>query len=120
MRIFNKPPEKPNEDFFQMSADDIIIKEDIYPDHEGQHPLFEKFGTRTGGICDTWYRWKNWEELPEIDKWKYIALCSLYWEKQYKYWYEKKEYQEYLNHLLEHNFMEQYNYLKEQENENNS
>ena len=24
MRMFNKPPEKPNEDFFQMNANDVI------------------------------------------------------------------------------------------------
>jgi hypothetical protein len=114
MQIFSKPPQRPNEDeIFNKTVDELV--EESYPDHEGQHPLFKKFGVRTGGICDTWLYTKDWQDLPEIDKWKYIALCALYWEKQYEYWYEKKEYQEYLNHLLKHNFMEQYNYLKEQE-----
>ena len=115
MRVFNKPPKKPTEDFFQWAANDIIIKEDIYPDHEGQHPLFEEFGTRTGGFCDTWYRKKNWEKLSELKKWKYIALCSLYWKKWYKYWLEQMEYEEYLTYLKENNLIDQYNYLKEQE-----
>lgn len=117
MRIFNKPPHKPSDhpDFFNMTANEIIEKELVYPDYEGQHPLFEKFGVRTGGICDVWVQIEEWKSLPEKDKWKYIALCALYWEQQYKYWLEKAEYREYLAELKANGQIERYNSLKGQE-----
>lgn len=98
MRIFSKPPEKPKDKFFNMTANEIIEKQVIFPLHEGQHPLFKKFGVRTGGICDQWLLNENWRQFSEAEKWKYIALCALYWENQYKYWREQKEYEEYLNY----------------------
>ena len=52
MGIYKEPSEHP--DFFDMTADEIIEKEITYPDYEGQHPLFQHFGVRTGGICDVW------------------------------------------------------------------
>lgn len=89
MGIYKEPSEHP--DFFDMTADEIIEKEITYPDYEGQHPLFQHFGVRTGGICDVWLQSDEWRELPEVDKWKYIALCALYWEQRYRYWCEKAE-----------------------------
>ena len=94
MYYFKHPPLKPkDEDIF---IDDVnLLVKTSYPSYEGQHPLFKKFGIRTGGICDTWLYTKNWEQLDEVDKWKYVALCALYWENQYKYWLEKEEYEQY-------------------------
>ena len=63
-----------------------------YPDDEGQHPLFKKFDVRTGGLYDTWIYTKDWNQLSETEKWKYVALCALSWKKQYEYWLEKEEY----------------------------
>ena len=62
-----------------------LVKE-CYPNGEYQHPIFAKFGTRTGGICDTWLLNDTWRSLPDIDKWKYVALCSLYWNKRHEQW----------------------------------
>ncbi len=93
MRFFDHVPIKPkDEDIFIDDVDKLVLQ--VYPDHESQHPLFKKFGTRTGGFVDTWLRTDNWENLSELEKWKYVALCSLYWEKTYKYWLECKEYNE--------------------------
>lgn len=87
MGYCKEPSEHP--DFFDMTADEIIEKEITYPNYEGQHPLFRHFGVRTGGICDTWIQTEEWRELPEADKWRYIALCALYWGQNYEYWYDK-------------------------------
>lgn len=97
MRYFNKPPVRPNDkDIFIDDVDALVLQ--MYPEHEGQHPLFQKFGTRTGGICDYWLRTNDWKNLTETEKWKYVALCALYWERQYKYWNECKEYEEFLKY----------------------
>lgn len=116
MKIFNKAPRHPDEDeIFNKTVDELV--EESYPDHEGQHPLFKKFGVRTGGICDTWLYTKDWQDLPEIDKWKYIALCALYWKKQYAYWLDEEEFSQYLEHLKGHGFTEQYEYLTQSKEE---
>ena len=84
-------PERPKEE--EIFLDDIdTLVEKVYPSHEGQMPLFKKFGTRTGGICDCWLYTKDWKELPEIEKWKYVAYCALYWEAQYEYWFEQERF----------------------------
>lgn len=98
MRFFTQAPVKPNdEDIFIDDVDKLVLQ--VYPDYEGQHPLFKKFGIRTGGICDTWLRTDDWKDLSETEKWKYVALCSLYWEKTYEYWFECKEYNEFLTYI---------------------
>ena len=120
MIIFSKPPERPKEEDIFIDDVDMLVKT-IYPSYEGQHKLFEKFGLRTGGVCDIWMYTDDWEDLPEIDKWKYVALCSLYWQKQYEYWYGQKEYEEYKQYLQEqskHNpqFLKKLRYLEYLEN----
>lgn len=110
MQIFSKAPKHPDEnEIFSKTVDELV--EESCPDHEGQHPLFKKFGVRTGGIYDTWLYTKDWRDLPEIDKWKYVALCALYWEKQYAYQVDEEHFNKYLEHLKEHGFTEQYEYL---------
>lgn len=100
MRFFNHAPIKPkDEDIFIDNVDKLVLQ--VYPEYEDQHPLFKKFGTRTGGVCDTWLRTNNWKDLSELEKWKYVALCSLYWEKTYEYWLECKEYNEFLTYKKE-------------------
>ena len=84
MRYFSLPPTPPNEkEIFIDDVDKLVMQ--TYPDHEGQHPLFKKFGTRTGGFTDAWVRTQDWQNLPEVEKWKYVALCSLYWQEVYQY-----------------------------------
>lgn len=119
MKIFDTPPVPPKDKDIFKDVNTLVKKS--YPEYENQHPLFKKFGTRTGGMCDTWIFKKGWESLPEVDKWKYVAYCALYWQKQYEYWLDKIEYENYLNYLLETakthpEFMETYNLLKEKEN----
>lgn len=100
MDYFSQPPIAPKDEDIFIDDVDFLVKKS-YPYHEGQHPLFKKFGVRTGGICDTWLYTKNWEQLEEVDKWKYVALCALYWEKQYMYWYEQEKYKQYKKQLKE-------------------
>lgn len=69
---------------------DTLVKES-YPHYEAQHPLFKKFGTRTGGICDTWFFNDKWKDYPEELKWKYVALCNYYWLQEYKKWLRQEE-----------------------------
>ena len=102
MHFFDKPPTKPNDKDIFIDDVDILVSQ-VYPDHEMQHPLFKKFGTRTGGFCDMWLRTDDWKSSTEAEKWKYVALCSLYWKCQYKYWYECKEYEEFLKYKNSNN-----------------
>lgn len=49
-----------------------------------------KYGYTICGIYDG-FEWKNnLKEITELDAWKIIALCSIYWEKLYKEWLEKE------------------------------
>lgn len=123
MRVFSEPPKPEDTDYiFTTDINDLV--EECFPNHEGQHPIFKKFGVRYAGICDSWYYTKDWKDLPELEKWKYVALCSLYWQKQYENWYEKSQYELYKHQLLEWaeikpEFLETYNRLIEMEKEVN-
>ena len=79
---------KPTDEIFHLNVDDLVKK--VYPDYEGQHPLFEKFGHRYAGIYDDWIYTEDWEQLSDTEKWQYVALCSLYWKQWYMYWYERE------------------------------
>ena len=81
--------EPKDSEIFVDDVDELVLQ--CYPDHEGQHDLLKKFGVRTGGICDGWWFNDEWRSLPELDKWRYVAYCSLYWLRWYEYWFYKKE-----------------------------
>lgn len=100
MYYFNHPPVVPKDEDIFIDDVNLLVKTSS-PSYEGQHPLFKKFGTRTGGIYDTWLYTENWEQLDEVEKWKYVALCALYWEKQYEYRYEQEGYKQYKSQLKE-------------------
>lgn len=91
--MFYIPIEPKDEDIFIDDVDTLVRQN--YSCYEGQHPLFKKFGERTGGINDTWIYTKDWPSLPEVEKWKYVAFCALYWEAQYKYRYDQENYYKY-------------------------
>lgn len=98
--IFNCPPTQKSDD--EIFIDDVdFLVEQTYPLYEGQHPVFSLFGTRTGGFADIWLRTKNWKELPEVTKWKYVALCERYWHYFYKYVNDEVEYKKYKENLKE-------------------
>lgn len=83
--------EKDIKKIFTANVDDLV--EMCYPHSEYQCELFKLFGTRTGGISDNWIFTKNWKEYPEELKWRYIALCSLYWQLDYEgsWWRQYEE-----------------------------
>lgn len=85
-------PERPKEEEIFLDDIDLLVEKTV-PEHEGQLPLFEKFGTRIGGICDRWVYTKDWKELPEIEKWQYVAYCALFWKAQYQYWYYEERFE---------------------------
>lgn len=121
MTVFSSPPKPRDIDYIFIADVDDLVREN-YPDHEGQHPLFKKFGIRSGGICDCWYFHDGWENFSELEKWKYIALCSLYWEKQYQNWLDKRDYELYKLELIEWSkkkpeFLDTYNRLIKMEKE---
>lgn len=78
IEFFESPPKPFHErHIFNKTIDEFVKRS--FPNCEGQHPLFQKFGVRTGGICDCWHFISGWESFPEIEKWKYVALCQKYW-----------------------------------------
>lgn len=116
MRIFDKPPRYPREaEILDKTVDELVLKS--YPNFEGQHPIFRKFGVRTGGTNDTWLYTEDWQTLSEVEKWKYVALCALWWENMYRYWSEKEEFNQYLEYLREQGQIELFKHLNRLERE---
>ena len=66
MKIFAEPPRPPkNEDIFK---DVNSLVEKSFPNCESDNPIFRQFGTRTGGMIDTWILNKNWKSFSNEDK----------------------------------------------------
>lgn len=90
---------------FEDSLSSFILKEVIPPlGAEDYDDVFKVYGYSYFGICDG-YHWfteseiseeqrecgyKPIEEASETELWKIIAICSRYWESQYKEWEEHK------------------------------
>lgn len=49
-----------------------------------------KYGYTFCGICDGFNWTSKLKEVTELDAWKMIALCSIYWENHYKEWLEQE------------------------------
>lgn len=106
--------EENKEIVFYKSVDELVKMS--YPSYEGQHPLFQKFGVRTGGICDYWQFISGWETFPEIEKWEYVALCAIYWNEFITCKEDWEDYDIYLEFLKERGDFEEYKRLKNLEN----
>lgn len=52
--------------------------------------VISKYGHSFLGICDG-FKWDNLDSVTELDAYKLIALCSIYWERQYRLWYRKSQ-----------------------------
>lgn len=100
MIAFNEPPKRPIDSEIFIDDVDKLVKEN-FPLFEGDHPLFKKFGYRTGGFYDGWVFLNGWEDLSEAEKWKYVALCERYWHTWENYRNNKREYEEYKEALKE-------------------
>lgn len=100
MHIFTQPPKMPNDkDIFIDDVDKLV--EQVYPNSENQHPLFKKVGFRINGIGDHWIYTKDWKQLNDTEKWKYVALCSLYQKRWLQYWIDRDDYEKYKEELNE-------------------
>ena len=86
---YSSSEEPKDSEIFVDDVDELVLQ--CSPGHEGQHELLKKFGVRTGGYYDGWWFNDKWRSLPDEDKWRYVAYCSLYWYRWYKYWFYKEE-----------------------------
>ena len=95
--FFEKPELRTEKEKLEVLNKDIntLVKES-YPYHEHQHPIFKKFGF----FLERWFFNKGWEtSTTETEKWKYVALCSLYWLMCYQDWYEEEQYRSFVRDL---------------------
>ena len=63
-----------------------LIEEYGVPPLGGEYvfDVIGKYGYTICGICDG-FKWTDkLKEITELDAWKIIALCSIYWENSYK------------------------------------
>lgn len=68
---------------------ELVKKYAIPPlDAENIFEVFGKYGHSFFGIADG-FKWDNLESLTELDAYKMIALCSMYWEAKYKKWFHE-------------------------------
>lgn len=102
MISFREPPKKfdgCNYDFGDLNS---LVKKS-YPGLGAEYysDFMKKFGYTVSGIYDGWELESDWEKYTNEEKWKYVALCSLYWLEFYKYLNDKNEYEEYKKQLKE-------------------
>lgn len=95
-----------NGDIFNENLCDFVINHCVPPlGMEAIDDTFKKYGMTYCGICDGWYWFKKdnitqyaietghkpIEEATNEELWKMLAMSSMYWEGNYKEWYEKSE-----------------------------
>lgn len=101
MYVFSKPPVEKKLDFDNINVDELV-KEAAPPlEGCGREP-FESFGdyfflSQTEG----YHLRADYKDMDELEKWKYIALCNTYWLYSYKWYNDKKHYEEYKVQLKE-------------------
>lgn len=91
------PTLKKNSIEYKNDVDKLVQMSEPDLEQEIDSDFFRLFGYH---VDYNWIQTKDWKELPEKLKWKYIALCSLNWLEHYKYWLERMEYQEYKKNWL--------------------
>lgn len=100
MTVFIKPPKETTIDYKNLSLDKLVQNSVPPLGAESYNPIFKKFGCCYYGICDGWKFNDNWKENTDEDKWQFVALCALTWEKFYKWLHDQEEYKKYKRYLL--------------------
>lgn len=101
MIIFSSPPKRKLDTEIFIDDVDFLVEQN-FPHDEKQHPIFPLFGERAYGCWNnSWVPTENWRELPEVLKWKYVALCERYWRCVYEYYNDKTYYEQYKEELKE-------------------
>lgn len=113
------PTLKKNSIEYKNDVDKLVQMSEPDLEQEINSDFFRLFGYH---VDYNWIQTKDWKELPEKLKWKYVALCSLNWLEHYKYWLEKEKYHEYKKNLVEWSkknpeFLETLKYLETLEKE---
>lgn len=57
-------------------------------DSENIFAVFGKYGHSFFGVAEG-FKWDSLENLTELDAYKMIALCSIYWENKYDKWFHE-------------------------------
>ena len=71
---------------------------------------------RTKDELRIWKFNNNWKNFSEIEKWKYIALCAIYWNEFIKWLKDYNDYDIYLDYLKEIGDFGEYKRLRILEN----
>lgn len=100
MTVFTYPPKEEKIDYENLNLDSLVLSSTPPLGAETYDTVFKKFGYCVYGVCEKWVFYDNWKENSDEDKWKFVALCSLTWEKFYKWLNDKEEYKNYKRHLL--------------------
>ncbi len=124
MTVFSEPPKRQNMDFNNLNVNDLVEKSTapLECSSNNMKSLFDKFGYFYFGIGDGFVLEDYYKDATELEKWKFIAICSTYWLYFYEYLHDKEEYKQYKKKLLEWAeinpvFKNTYNYLLEKEKE---
>lgn len=100
MIVFKEPPKEEKVDYENLNLNNLVQNSVPPLGAESYDSVFKKFGYCYYGIGDGWKFNDNWQENSNEDKWKFVALCSLTWEKFYRWLHEQEEYKNYKRYLL--------------------
>lgn len=122
MIIFSKPPIYNKFDVKNPDLDKLV-KEACPPfDMAYKGSIADNFGYFYFGIGDG-FKYSPKENIDDETKWKYVALCALYWQTFYENLYDEcqyKKYKEYLKEMSAKNpdFLNTLKHLEELEGKN--
>ena len=100
MIIFSKPPVYEKFDVKNPDLDKLVKQ--ACPPFDMAYPgsIADNFGFFYFGIGDG-FRYSPKENVNNETKWKYVALCALYWMTFYENLYHESEYKKYKQYLKE-------------------
>ena len=114
MMVFNKPPIYERFDVKNPNLEELV--ENACPPFDMAYSgsIADNFGYFYFGIADG-FTYSPKENVDDETKWKYVALCALYWMTFYEHLCDEFEYKEYKKHLKDHGFLKTLKRLEELE-----